>query len=796
MRAVREQRRERGSEDAYARARTEPLREGTVLYESFAGAGVLDDPEALFRYLLSAPDLQHLEHVWALDSLSRHAELIASLSCQGTVRFVELGSRDYLHALATSKYLVNNHTFPQHFAKRPGQIYLNTWHGRPLEVTGYDREGGGPAARNIVRNFLNTDYLLSANQEMTDGLYRRAYRLENLYSGAVIEEGLPRTDRQREAQHDPDSVLSLLEPSVAPVAGRRILVFAPARSGTPPSARRHLDHLAEVVSHLQDTLGDEWRVLLTVPATHHAAVRDGLGDAGDFLAPLDVPLSLLLGVTDLLVTDASSSCFDFAAAGRPVVHYLPSTEQAPDLYLDEEARPGPTVTSLPALVDEVRRAAAAGPSSDPAPDRPVCERVVDIVFRGADESSYAVRRDFAGAREKILIHLGAMKSMGITTSGLNLLRTLDHDRYDVTAFYRWSRGPDRAKNIALVDPRVRVLPQAGEPNGSRRRLREVERMMTAEGVATPLPAEHVAFWRDEWQRMFGSSTFDILIDFSGYGAYAPFLFTVAEAEHKAQWLHNDMMADSERRMSGEKPHPRRHAAVFSTYPYFDSLVSVSPLLNEVNSTRLAPYAPPHKFTYALNTIDGERILRLASEEPVHDPSANPGATTFVTVGRLSVEKNHSRLVRAFARLHQQHPDTQLLIMGTGELHDELQELIRSLGLETSVRLLGLVDNPYAVMARSQCFVLSSDYEGQPMVILEARTLGLPVVATAFDSAADSVPPDAGIVVPTSVEGLAEGMAHFLRGEMQSKPLDTAAYNEQALEQFNTAIHRRDPGRVG
>src|SRR5919112_1652273 len=87
---------------------------------------------------------------------------------------------------------------------------------------------------------------------------------------------------------------------------------------------------------------------------------------------------------------------------------------------------------------------------------------------------------------------------------------------------------------------------------------------------------------------------------------------------------------------------------------------------------------------------------------------------------------------------------------TSPLEGELQALVNSLGMESAVTLAGLVDNPFAILAESDCFVLSSDYEGQPMVILEARTLGLPVITTSFSSVGDSVPPDAGLVVPQTV----------------------------------------------
>jgi glycosyltransferase involved in cell wall biosynthesis len=183
----------------------------------------------------------------------------------------------------------------------------------------------------------------------------------------------------------------------------------------------------------------------------------------------------------------------------------------------------------------------------------------------------------------------------------------------------------------------------------------------------------------------------------------------------------------------------------------------------------------------------EDILREARSRVRLGRGAPGGTTTFVTVGRLSPEKNHARLIRAFAQVHERHPDIRLVILGGGKLEQDLQELVVTLGLESYVTLAGQVDNPYAIMAESDCFVLSSDYEGQPMVILEARTLGLPVITTAFSSVGDSVTEDAGIVVPQTVKGVAKGLERFLRGEIPAQVLDTEEYNRRAMEQFDRVI---------
>jgi CDP-glycerol glycerophosphotransferase (TagB/SpsB family)/glycosyltransferase involved in cell wall biosynthesis len=832
--------------------RTRPIRPHAVLYEAFYGNGMLDNPEALFRYLLDQPDQQHLEHIWVLDDPARHPEVTAEFAEDGRVRFVVFDSADYLKALATSRYLINNSTFGQHFAKREGQVYVNTWHGVPLKFMGYDMANGGVTSRNITRNFLNADYLVSANPFMTETMYRRAYRLQGIYRGAVIEEGYPRSDRQMQAVAEPAAAVRLLEDRGVRIRGRKVVLFAPTwRGDSFHDPHVNAAQLLSTVRGLQKALADDHVVLLKVHQVIYEAVRSRVGPDCDFLVPNSVPSNITLGVADLLVTDYSSIFFDYLSTGRPVVHFVPDLDEyrtQRGLYLTEADLCGPVVDALPDLVDAVRKALADGPLSVRAQegaarynardDGAVCERLVNLVFRGHDESRYTVHRDFGTDKETLLIHLGAMKSMGITTSALNLLRNLDYDRYDVTAFYGWSRGRDRAKNINLVDERVRVLPRAPVLNGSPRRVREQTEMMMAGGLPERLTRSHLAFWRDEWQRMFGSARFDHLIDFSGYGCYSPFLFSAVEARQKSIWLHNDLVSDMERRVGGEKPLSYRLRAVFSTYRTFDNLVSVSKALHEVNRELLAPWTRPEQFTYARNTIDGDRVLRMAgiaggaTGDNPPAPDGEPalatfdtrniaaamtsvlehftvqevireargrvqlqragvdtgGSVTFVSVGRLSAEKNHARLIRAFAKVHDRNPHIRLVIMGTGELEQELNDLVVNLGLEMAVVLPGLVDNPFAIMAKADCFVLSSDYEGQPMVILEARTLGLPVITTNFSSVSDSVPEGAGLVVPQTVKGVAAGLQAFLDGKVPSLRLDPVAYNAEAMAQFEAAIH--------
>lgn len=103
----------------YARWRRAPLRDA-VLLEAFEGTAVACNPAAIAEHLLVRTDLPL---VWALREPVPFDD--------PRVRSVRYRSAAYYRALATTRYVVNNVTFPPLFDKRDDQIYLNTWHGTP-----------------------------------------------------------------------------------------------------------------------------------------------------------------------------------------------------------------------------------------------------------------------------------------------------------------------------------------------------------------------------------------------------------------------------------------------------------------------------------------------------------------------------------------------------------------------------------------------------------------------------------------------------------------------------------------
>jgi glycosyltransferase involved in cell wall biosynthesis len=105
---------------------------------------------------------------------------------------------------------------------------------------------------------------------------------------------------------------------------------------------------------------------------------------------------------------------------------------------------------------------------------------------------------------------------------------------------------------------------------------------------------------------------------------------------------------------------------------------------------------------------------------------------ILSVGSLKAEKNHALLIRSFARLRERRA-AELIILGSGELEQDLTNLARSLGIGNDVVFAGFIPEPWHFYASATLFALSSDYEGYPLVLIEAMRCGLPVVATDCES---------------------------------------------------------------
>jgi len=174
--------------------------------------------------------------------------------------------------------------------------------------------------------------------------------------------------------------------------------------------------------------------------------------------------------------------------------------------------------------------------------------------------------------------------------------------------------------------------------------------------------------------------------------------------------------------------------------------------------------------------------------------------TIVTVGRFTSQKRFDIAIEAFNNLCQDYAiDANFLILGDGELRPQLEQQVQNLGLTDRVFMPGFVENPHTYVKSSQVFLLSSDYEGLPRVLIEALVVGCPVVATNCPSGPYEILKGGecgGLITPMGEpEKIAEGIARILKNpELAQKLHETGLQRakdfsaEGVVQQYQNLIN--------
>lgn len=152
-------------------------------------------------------------------------------------------------------------------------------------------------------------------------------------------------------------------------------------------------------------------------------------------------------------------------------------------------------------------------------------------------------------------------------------------------------------------------------------------------------------------------------------------------------------------------------------------------------------------------------------------------TVLISVGRLAPEKNWDTLVRAFAKVHEEHPETRLVLIGDGAAKPTLEELAAELGVSERVTFTGAL--PFQEVPRylkaADVFAFASVTETQGLVTIEAMAAGLPVVAVDGPGTRDIVEPGKqGFLVENDPDALAKGIHKLLSDPQRIKRSSNSA----------------------
>lgn len=769
------------------------LNENLIFLESRGGKAVAGNICEILKEL-QEPEYQRFELRLSARK-EKKAEIVEFLRRNGLSRvsLVQTGSVFYYRTLAEAGYLVNDTTFPGRFIKKEGQIYLNTWHGTPLKKMGCDVEEGAWTTGNVMRNLLCSDYLLYPNIYMEEKMLH-AYGLEHLYKGAILHCGYPRNSVFLKSVSK--EIQSRLK-----AEGKKVFAYMPTWRGKEEknATAETIQSLQGILAGLDNAMREDEVCFVNLHPFVQDIVKDG---AYRHLRPFprEFETYAVLNAMDALVTDYSSVFYDFAVSGKPIVLYMYDKEQYEaerGLYPEIESYPFPITKTAEETMETLRK----GKDYDDSAFRKECcsyesadavQKLCRHVF--LDEQVCETERLESDGKPNILIYAGDLNLNGITTALLNLLKELEPYKEACHLYISFRRSSLAAYpgHVSMLPDWVTVYPLAtdaifdtGESVAHALYMRF--------GVDVPCIRRIIEkTYKREVKKHFCDAVFDSVVHYNGYEAYIIALLMRFDCP-KTIVVHNDMVREIATR-GIQNPYLLKDA-----YRRYDYVALVS---EDIKEPTVKICGQENNICMLGNCHDFERVLRRA-EEPISFQKStrlsqpeetvhrilNSDREKFITIGRFSKEKGHKRLLEAFHQYRQkQKNDTVLFIIGGGgDLYDETRQYVEEIGEADHVVLIYAVENPMPILKRCQLFLLSSYYEGLGLVILEADTLGIPVVCTDVEGPRGFMKEHGGYLVEDSTEGLVSGMEAYGRGQVPVMHVDYRKMNKETAERFLSLI---------
>ena len=268
----------------------------------------------------------------------------------------------------------------------------------------------------------------------------------------------------------------------------------------------------------------------------------------------------------------------------------------------------------------------------------------------------------------------------------------------------------------------------------------------------------------------GGKQYDVAVDFNSYRNECAVGAIKAQAKKRVMWIHNDV----EIKLANEPKYRILWRFFKKKFARYDAFAAVSPGI--IEGFRRAAGIADKPIAAIPNHIDTGEIFRKMGA--AIDFTVDPEKLNLCSVGRICHQKGYDLLMEQLARVKQGGKPFHFYLIGDGPDRKALENQIQRLGLTDDVTLLGNQSNPFPYMDRMDGFVLTSRYEGQGMVIWEAKALGLPLY---ISKNLESYNP--------GVEGCADIAQALLRAERPEIKIydDLGAYNSAISDSIRALL---------
>ena len=689
-----------------------------------------------------------------------------------------------LKIMKTANYIITDSVFVKKFIRSNEQVIIYLWDEIPLRTLGRDNINQEHKLAHIQQTILSSDYIIFPNQ-YTCKKALNAYMMEKIYPGKILIEEYPRNYLLSNNKRK-EEILSKLN-----LNNKNIIAYISDRK---MNGDKH-SQIENILIELDKNLNDNQVLFLKLHKYNQEQINfKDFKHVKEF--PEEYDFYEIINSTDTLITTYSNIIFDFAKIGKIILYnYGDETFfKEEESYIKFDELPFPQVETIEELIKEVN-----SPKEYDYNEfiekycqqfrEKTAEKICKHIFK---EEPVCMEEKIENNKPNLLIFSGALLNNGITSSLINLLNNIDRKKYNIfISFRQWDEYiSENHRHIYDSMPNdIEFLPIRDEFLLTKKETQILKDFIYSENYKSCPNLERII--EREFKRQYPKNIFQTVINFDGYGIEQNLMFSGVDSKTSI-WIHNDMIQEIESRGL------QNFNVLKYCYNNYDNVVVVSPdLINQ--TSKISGKKDNIKLVHNINNykkIKDKGNMEIFLDKNTEVATVNPaglGAALespgkkIITIGRFSPEKGHIRLLKLFDKLCDDFPDTQIIIIGGhGSSYYETKEFVHTLKNQKNVTLIKWISNPMPILKQCDLFALPSFYEGWPMVLMEADTFNIPILAT--DIIGTQWMKEYGCkLVENSEEGILNGLYDFMEGNEEKLNIDYEEYNENAVKEFYSIL---------
>lgn len=692
-----------------------------------------------------------------------------------------------------AKYIITDASLFHKFVKRPSQVVINTWQGTFLKTIGKDNSLEQYKVSSTQQVLFSCDYLLTSN-DFTRVTLLSAYMMEKVYPGKILYCGNPKNTFFFDDKNIKDELgLGDYEIFAYMPNFRNLALFRDKKD------RKSV--FENILKELDDSLNDNQVLLFKFHIGNSSIDIDFSKFKHIKTFPEGYEDYDVLNVADVLITDYSRVIFDFANTKRKIIlfnHDEKKYLKYHGLYIPLSDLPFPKVDNISDLIAELNSAKGYDESEFIKNYCPFenADAARDFCSHIFNQKNILKEEKIDNPNKNTIIFAGALMKNGMTTSMVNLLDVVDTKDHDYFISYRaWSKRIKRyfPEVKEMIPENIELMPLRTAINPTLREYFSLNRFIKRKEGNGKYPKELKNLFDRELARSFSDFKFDNYIHFTSYGIEEILMFSQSKS-NSIIWAHGNMLQVID---DGEGNLPVLNQA----YNAYDKVAVVSEEtksnISEISGKDDNVHVVPNINTYEKTIensklgieFDDDTIMMCSNPYGIKGVLESP-AKKFITVGRFSEEKNHHLLLKAFDEFCEDYPDTQLIIIGGyGPLYFRTRRFAEKLNHSKNVTIIRSVSNPMPILKECDLFILPSTREGWPMTVMEANTLGVPVITSRIGGT-DWIEKYGAYRFDNTFDGILKAFHDYMKGNVKTDiDIDYEKFNDDILNEFYDLIDK-------